>query len=898
MKHRNSLNYSLIFMGLLFAPFFSLAQTATPLIQLSATPLYGQPPLTVTFTATPSNISLCGITETWDFGDGNSLSSADLCAPYSATPMPVASTITHTYNSAGTYVATFKISQTTSNSVSVVVLNSCGSLSCPTPTPIPSSVAFTLLNSGDVTVLQGQSVVNSLSSFVSPGALGAVSYLVAGLPSGSTYSLSPSSCTPPCGGVIIINTSLTTTPGTYAVTVYATGSGLTAQTIFNFTVLPVSSTPPSSSLQGQLTPGTTACMPRPACLDSVPRCLIAEPSAGWCSTLSSGGTAMGSIVCTQEVKLCSDGSYVSRKSPTCEFAACPVANQTNTTTGTVNSTPGTVNFASNLYFGMNSLDVVLLQQTLQQLGYFSAATQPTGYFGTITANAVRLFQTAYNISATGYVGTLTRAALADPSLVTSGTTQVCTQDVKQCSDGSYVSRMSPTCEFATCSGSGNISDGGGIIGSALLQQTPTQQQFQTQVVQQTNKFIIGDRVQTTVTLNVRATPSLTGILLGSQPTGALGTVIGGPFVANGPGVTPDGYIWWNINYDNAPDGWSVENFLAKALPVPPPPPQSKIPLSFSYHISDKLDKAGGPFINQSNHPLLDSVIVNVKWALAEPARGTYDWSLLDKKITQWTGTSGKKVILKIAPYGADPADGEEGDSDDNDTTPSWVYDTGVPRISFVGSHARQVSLPKVWDPNFYPPYEEFIKALGERYNNDPRVAGFMVGIGHNGNVNAQGSKGGGLAFVAAGWTLPTWEKHISEVIRISQKHLSKPLTMGSASAFLDKYRLENNPDAAKRVFGDAALKGISLIFGGMHPNLDNFNKSFVPELVRHLATLNPPASFTIGFHDDWPLWVPPHRSEKCPSPTCGRNVDGFDKEFQYVFDLWNSINRKYPIFFR
>src|SRR3989344_9462901 len=109
-----------------------------------------------------------------------------------------------------------------------------------------------------------------------------------------------------------------------------------------------------------------------------------------------------------------------------------------------------------------------------------------------------------------------------------------------------------------------------------------------------------------------------------------------------------------------------------------PPPQSKIPLSFSYHISDKLDKAGGPFTNQNSHPLLDSVIVNVKWALAEPVRGTYDWSLLDKKIAQWTGTSGKKVILKIAPYGADPADGEEGDSDDNDTTPSWVYDTGVP----------------------------------------------------------------------------------------------------------------------------------------------------------------------------------------------------------------------------
>lgn len=30
-------------------------------------------------------------------------------------------------------------------------------------------------------------------------------------------------------------------------------------------------------------------------------------------------------VCTQEAKLCSDGSYVSRAGPDCEFAACPVA---------------------------------------------------------------------------------------------------------------------------------------------------------------------------------------------------------------------------------------------------------------------------------------------------------------------------------------------------------------------------------------------------------------------------------------------------------------------------------------------------------------------------------------------------------------------------------------------
>jgi len=75
------------------------------------------------------------------------------------------------------------------------------------------------------------------------------------------------------------------------------------------------------------------------------------------------------------------------------------------------------------------------------------------------------------------------------------------------------------------------------------------------------KFSINDRVQTAAILNVRSTPSTSGVLLGAQPLGALGTVIGGPTNANG-------YDWWNINYDNAPDGWSVENFLNKVTLIP------------------------------------------------------------------------------------------------------------------------------------------------------------------------------------------------------------------------------------------------------------------------------------------------------------------------------------------
>jgi hypothetical protein len=71
-------------------------------------------------------------------------------------------------------------------------------------------------------------------------------------------------------------------------------------------------------------------------------------------------------------------------------------------------------------------------------------------------------------------------------------------------------------------------------------------------------------------LNVRSCAGISCSLLGTQSTGALGTIVGGP-------VAADGYNWWQINYTSAPSGWSVEDYptgtiTPPAPPVPPPPP--------------------------------------------------------------------------------------------------------------------------------------------------------------------------------------------------------------------------------------------------------------------------------------------------------------------------------------
>src|SRR5260370_369073 len=84
------------------------------------------------------------------------------------------------------------------------------------------------------------------------------------------------------------------------------------------------------------------------------------------------------------------------------------------------------------------------------------------------------------------------------------------------------------------------------------------------LAQASKKFIIGDRVMALSSVTVRATPSLSGTIVGVQPGGALGTVAAGP-------AASDGYNWWQITYDTGTSGWSVENYLTKTTATAPPP---------------------------------------------------------------------------------------------------------------------------------------------------------------------------------------------------------------------------------------------------------------------------------------------------------------------------------------
>lgn len=73
---------------------------------------------------------------------------------------------------------------------------------------------------------------------------------------------------------------------------------------------------------------------------------------------------------------------------------------------------------------------------------------------------------------------------------------------------------------------------------------------------------VGDRIQATANLNIRASASTNGSLLGTAASGAQGWITGGPTSANG-------YAWWRVDWDGHSTGWSISDYMVKVATASP-----------------------------------------------------------------------------------------------------------------------------------------------------------------------------------------------------------------------------------------------------------------------------------------------------------------------------------------
>ncbi|GEM_PF-2322311 len=96
--------------------------------------------------------------------------------------------------------------------------------------------SYSLSNSGDISLSQGQSGTVTISANLIANFFGNIAFSLEGLPSGANFAFNPASCVPNCQTQLTITTSFPHTPaGTYPITVKGTG-GVT--TTFNLIVTP------------------------------------------------------------------------------------------------------------------------------------------------------------------------------------------------------------------------------------------------------------------------------------------------------------------------------------------------------------------------------------------------------------------------------------------------------------------------------------------------------------------------------------------------------------------------------------------------------------------------------------------------------------------------------------
>ncbi len=174
------------------------------------------------------------------------------------------------------------------------------------------------------------------------------------------------------------------------------------------------------------------------------------------------------------------------------------------------------------------------------------------------------------------------------------------------------------------------------------------------------KFSINDRVRTIAALNIRTCAGISCTLLGTQPSGALGTVIGGP-------TYTDAYWWWNINFDNAPDGWSVEDYLVKVDITPPtvsitsPATGSTVSntVTVSANASDNVGVAGVQFkLDGVNLGAEDTISpYSISWNTTTATNGSHTLTALarDAEGNQTTSSGVAVTVSNILPDTTPPS---------------------------------------------------------------------------------------------------------------------------------------------------------------------------------------------------------------------------------------------------
>jgi len=284
----------------------------------------------------------------------------------------------------------------------------------------------------------------------------------------------------------------------------------------------------------------------------------------------------------------------------------------------------------------------------------------------------------------------------------------------------------------------------------------------------------------------------------------------------------------------------------------------------------------------ASHPDLEGVIVRPHWWQVEPARGQFDFSALEAAISWWAAR-GKQVIIRNAVFVPDPHQ-----------PPEWLYDFGVEAIVYEPRAAAEPRrVPRVWDsPEFEKLLDEYVQALAERYDGDPRVAYVWAGVGHLGYTTADASPGGDTAFREAGWTPEKWEEYIRSAVDIYASHFVRtPTLLATSPLWLRSHGFDRIAPAMSRLAVHAVEHGASLFLNGLDPAAEEYAQRPFSEMLDSLASTPLPPYFAVFVGDDWSLWVDEERREESDHQA-ERDEEGFRAALDTALQEWERLERR------
>jgi Chitobiase/beta-hexosaminidase C-terminal domain/Family of unknown function (DUF6298) len=146
--------------------------------------------------------------------------------------------------SSNNYTAPFVVAATTLVKAKAFKSGSTPSSEASAWFTIEEGFNFSLSNSGNKSVIAGSSVTNMINATLVSGSTQSVTLSASGIPSDAMGSFSQGNCSPNCSSTLTLNTSSSTLPGNFPITVTASGGGVTKTTTFNLAVnLPTVATP-------------------------------------------------------------------------------------------------------------------------------------------------------------------------------------------------------------------------------------------------------------------------------------------------------------------------------------------------------------------------------------------------------------------------------------------------------------------------------------------------------------------------------------------------------------------------------------------------------------------------------------------------------------------------------